>query len=160
MHERIDAIDVQPAARAGLAVPEARGDAGLPYLGAGVLRKRRRARRQQKAPRRPKPPPCRQNSAQTHAPPPRDRRTGIPRGGGRLQQNGWVRANRPSVRAGALLAAPGQHRVEGAPDAVAALPGSAGGGLGVFGGAGLEEVGVLDAAEQALQPGQRFSFTP
>ena len=53
-----------------------------------------------------------------------------------------------------LLLALGQDAVEFGPDAGLAVPGATGGGLGVFGGAGFEEVGVLDARQQALQPGQ------
>ena len=41
------------------------------------------------------------------------------------------------------------------PDALFAGPLPLGGGLGLFGGAGLEEVGVLDARQQNLQPRQR-----
>jgi hypothetical protein len=42
--------------------------------------------------------------------------------------------------------------VEGVPDVV---PVAAGGGFGIFGAAGFEEVGVLDAVQQRLQPRQR-----
>ena len=34
------------------------------------------------------------------------------------------------------------------------MPGAGGGGLGVFGGAGFEEIGVLHARQEGLQPGQ------
>ena len=52
------------------------------------------------------------------------------------------------------------HPVELGPDAVGAVPAAAGGGLGVFGRAGFEEVGVLDAGQQHLQPGQRVLLDP
>src|SRR5690606_22089269 len=45
--------------------------------------------------------------------------------------------------------------VEAVPDAAGAVPRALGRGLGIFGGAGLEEVGVFDARQHRLQPRQR-----
>ena len=48
--------------------------------------------------------------------------------------------------------------VELRPHALVAVPRAAGGALGIFGGALLEEVGVLDAVEDFHQPGQRMGL--
>lgn len=47
------------------------------------------------------------------------------------------------------------HFVEHGPDAFIAVPVTLGGALGIFGGAGLEEVGVLDAVEDFGEPWNR-----
>src|SRR3954464_7076077 len=80
----------------------------------------------------------------------------VPAGAGTRPDSTELRSVRVAAADQVQLPAARHSPVEQAPRTFSAMPGAAGGRLGILGGASLEEVGVLYTVEDLREPGQRM----